>query len=68
MMYSLLDEAKDTDMYLPILILLTVGLRRGELLALRWEDIDFKKNILKVRRNMVQCVDIFVILCYKYFS
>ncbi|MBQ4528300.1 MAG: site-specific integrase [Clostridia bacterium] len=54
MMYSLLDEAKGTDMYLPILILLTVGLRRGELLALRWEDIDFKKNILKVRRNMVR--------------
>ena len=53
MMYSLLDEAKGTDMYLPILILLTAGLRRGELLALRWEDIDFKKNLLKVRRNMV---------------
>ena len=61
MMYSLLDEAKDTDMYLPILILLTVGLRRGELLALRWEDIDFKKNILKVRRNMVRGENGFII-------
>lgn len=61
MMHSLLEEARGTDMYLPLLILLTVGLRRGELLALRWEDIDFQKNILKVRRNMVKGENGFVI-------
>ena len=33
--------------------MVTVGLRRGELLALRWEDIDLDNNLLKVRKNMV---------------
>lgn len=50
---ELLDVANGTDMYLPVFLLVMVGLRRGELLALRWKDIDFKKNILKVRKNMV---------------
>ena len=54
MIHTLLDTAKDTDMYLPILLLVMVGLRRGELLALRWEDIDFDNNVLKVRKNMVR--------------
>lgn len=53
MIQELLDIATGTDMYLPIFLLVMVGLRRGELLALRWEDIDFKNNILKVRKNMV---------------
>ena len=34
--------------------LLTVGLRRGELLALRWKDIDFDRQLIKVRQNMVR--------------
>ncbi len=54
MIHKLLDVAMGTDMYLPIFILVMVGLRRGELLALRWEDIDFKNNVLKVRKNMVK--------------
>lgn len=53
MIQNLLDVASGTDMFLPIFLLVMVGLRRGELLALRWEDIDFKNNILKVRKNMV---------------
>lgn len=54
MIQTLLEKAKDTDMYLPIFLLVMVGLRRGELLALRWDDIDFRDNILKVRNNMVR--------------
>lgn len=30
------------------------GLRRGELLALKWEDIDFKKRTLTVREQLVR--------------
>ena len=40
-----------------ILILVTAGLRRGELLALRWDDIDFKNGIIKVRNNMVNGIN-----------
>lgn len=53
MIQKVLDTAKGTDMYLPILLFAMVGLRRGELLALTWENIDFKNNVLKVRKNMV---------------
>ncbi len=30
----------------------SLGLRRGEVMALRWQDIDFKKNVLSVRKNL----------------
>ncbi len=53
MIQQLLDVAEGTDMYLPVFLLVMVGLRRGELLALRWSDVDFDNNILKVRSNMV---------------
>lgn len=53
MIHTLLDTAEGTDMYLPILLGVTVGLRRGEMLALRWDNIDFKTNTIKVRWNMV---------------
>ena len=37
-----------------ILLALKTGLRQGELLALRWEDVDLVTNRLVVRRNMVR--------------
>ena len=61
MIHHLLEVAKDTDMYLPILLCTTAGLRRGELLALRWEDIDFHNKLLKIRRNMVRGEEDFII-------
>lgn len=54
MIHRLLDVAEGTDMYLPILLCVTAGLRRGELLALRWDNIDFNNSILQVRSNMVR--------------
>jgi integrase len=43
------------DSYGPVwLLALGTGLRRGELLALRWQDLDLTKGELFVRRNMVQ--------------
>ncbi len=52
--HKILETAKGSDIYLAILILVTVGLRRGELLALRWDNIDFENQIIKVRENMVR--------------
>lgn len=48
-----LEKAKGTDMYLIILLLAMVGLRRGELLALKWKHVDFASKTLRVEENMV---------------
>lgn len=39
---------------LDIVMYLNTGLRRSELLGLRWEDIDFEENTLHVQRAVVQ--------------
>ena len=36
-----------------LMIALNTGLRRGEILGLRWTDVDFEKKIIRVRRNAV---------------
>ena len=41
----------DSEMGLFAYFLLFTGLRRGELLALKWEDIDFKKKVIHVRKG-----------------
>ena len=61
MIQHLLSIAEGSDMYLPILLCVMVGLRRGELLALRWDNVDLDNNILKVRSNMVRGEDGFII-------
>lgn len=39
-------------MELPIMLAALCGLRRGEVCALRWCDIDLKKNTLRVERSL----------------
>ena len=41
-----------TTLRLIVLIGLLAGLRRTELFALRWEDIDFANDVIKIRRNL----------------
>ena len=38
----------------PIITLLKTGLRRGELVALRWKDIDFENNLIHVRQSVAE--------------
>ncbi len=45
---KLLNGIKGTWLYTPVMLSAVLGLRRGEVLALRWSDIDFKNNILTV--------------------
>ena len=45
---TLLRASEGTPLYLPVLITVTTGVRRGELLALRWSDIDLKAARLTV--------------------
>lgn len=50
---KMLNCAKNTDLYLPLMIEICIGLRRGELLALKWHHIDFDNGYLTVEENLV---------------
>lgn len=50
---QLIAAAKGTEMELVVEIELCLGLRRGELLGLRWEDIDWDKNQIHIVNNRV---------------
>lgn len=47
---ELLESCEGTWLYLPVLLSITCGLRRGEVLALRWSDVDLNQAVLVVRR------------------
>lgn len=51
---TLLDISKGTRLYIPILIALTTGLRRGELIGLKWSDIDLTMKTLSINRTIEQ--------------
>ena len=51
---AFLDEARATGVYEMYYIKLATGLRRGELLGLKWTDIDWKNGIIKVRRQIAR--------------
>ena len=51
---AFLQEAKATGVYEMYYIELATGLRRGELLGLKWQDIDWKNGIIKVRRQLAR--------------
>jgi integrase len=47
---KIIDFAKNHRYGGAVAVLLKTGLRRGELLALKWEDIDFENKIVNVKR------------------
>jgi integrase len=49
---TVLEAARDTVLYAPILVAVTTGVRRGELLGLRWSDIDFSSGTLTVNQSL----------------
>ncbi|MCU7822210.1 tyrosine-type recombinase/integrase [Kitasatospora sp. DSM 101779] len=48
----LLRAAREHRLYPLWLLLVSTGLRRGEVLALTWSDVDLKARQLRVRRNL----------------
>jgi len=48
----ILSVAKETRFYPVYVLAATLGLRRGELLGLRWSDVDFTKNTLQVAQTV----------------
>ena len=48
----LIEGLKGHRIEIPILLMLTVGLRYSEMAGLRWQDIDFNKNTITVNQVM----------------
>jgi integrase len=50
----LLNLVEGTRLYVPVHLAVTTGLRRGEILALRWQDIDFEAARAEVTQSLEQ--------------
>jgi integrase len=53
---QLLETAKETSDRLEALYVLALntGMRQGELLALKWDDVDLERGVLRVRRTLTR--------------
>ena len=49
---KLLEMAKERRLETLLIVAITTGMRRGEMLGLRWQDIDFENRSLQVRRTV----------------
>ena len=50
----MLERLKNSRVYWPCLIALATGLRRGEVLALRWKNVDLDRGALQVVQSVQQ--------------
>lgn len=49
----LLNTAKGTEMEIPLILAACCGMRRSEIAALTWADVDFVKNNIKIKKALV---------------
>jgi integrase len=49
---QLMETLKTCPMGSLFTVMLTTGMRRGEALGLRWEDVDLKKGVISVRQQL----------------
>ncbi len=60
---TLLEKAKNTLLYIPILLAIAKCMRRGEILALHWREIDLKRGVLSI--ISITCI---VVMTGNWFS
>lgn len=46
--------SKDSDIYIVILLAAYLGLRRSEIIGLRWDSINFKQGIITIKRKAMR--------------
>lgn len=52
-MQTLLTHIKDTDLEIPVLLCAVCGMRRSEIAALKWSDVDLDNGLLSIRSAVV---------------
>ena len=58
---TLVQACEGHEVYLPVLLALTLGLRRGEALGLQWSDIDLKRKTVTINHSASYNNDGFVL-------
>ena len=51
---KLLSVVEGTELYIPTLIAVNTGMRRGEILALKWSEVDLERKTIVVKRSLEQ--------------
>lgn len=51
-----LNHLSNSRLYTPVFLAGTMGLRRSEVLGLRWSDIDFENHTICIQHTVVKCV------------
>jgi len=51
---TLIEGARNTPLFIPILLAVTCGLRRGEILGLKWDNVNLRNNIINVTQTRVR--------------
>lgn len=59
---DLIKVISNTDIYIPVMIAIATGMRRGEILGLTWNNINLEKGIIKVTQALYPTKEGLVIL------
>ncbi len=49
---AFLEEARKSPLYALFVLALTTGMRQGELLGLRWRDVDLKNGLISIKHTL----------------
>lgn len=49
---QLLQVCEGTEIYMPVFLAVTLGLRRGEVLGLQWSDVDWAHKTITINRSV----------------
>lgn len=59
---NLIKSITNTDLYIPVMIAIATGMRRGEILGLIWKNVDLENGIIKVTQALYPSKNGLVIL------
>lgn len=55
--YVLLEKSKDTPIHMQVLFNVLMGLRRSEIIAVKYSDVDYVNRTLRVERQLGQIIN-----------